>query len=77
MKTHTWKKQNVVSSTESLYMRKKLYGPEYPEVAASLVNVGCIHSVIGDLETAKKFFQRSNALKKGFMVKTTHVLQIL
>ena len=48
---------------QSLDMRKQLYGLEHPEVAASLANVGCIHSVMGDLETAKEFFERSYALR--------------
>lgn len=46
-------------------MRKEFYGLEHPEVAASLANVGCIHCVMGDLETAKKFFQSSHALRKN------------
>ena len=49
---------------QSLDMRKKLYGPEHSEVAASLSNVASIHYVMGDLETAKEFFQRSHALRK-------------
>ena len=45
-------------------MRKEFYGLEHPEVAASLANVGCSHCVMGDLETAKAFFQSSQALRK-------------
>lgn len=62
---------------QSLGMRKEFYGLEHPEVAAPLPNVGCIHCVTGDLESAKEFFQSSHALRKIFMVKNSPVLQIL
>ena len=42
---------------QSLDMRKEFYSLEHPEVAASLANVGCIDCVMGDLETAKEYFQ--------------------
>ena len=50
---------------ESLDMRIQLFHLEHPEVAASLSNVGSIHSLMGDLEIAKDFFQRSYALRKN------------
>lgn len=37
---------------------------EHPEVAASTANVGCICCAMGDLETAKEFFQISHALRE-------------
>ena len=50
--------------TQSLDIRKVLYGSEHADVAASLSNLGTVYSVLDDVETAENLFQRSLALRQ-------------
>ena len=60
----SYKEKAKIHFQRSLDMRKQLYGFEHPHVASSMSNIGCIYSVLGDLETAKDLFQRSYALRE-------------
>ena len=60
----SYKEKAKIHFQQSLEMRKKLNGFEHPHVASSMSNIGCIYSVLGDLEMAKDLFQRSYALRE-------------
>ena len=60
----SYKEKAKLHFQQSLDMRKQLNGLEHPHVAASMSNIGCICSVLGDLEMAKDLFQRSFALRE-------------
>lgn len=60
----SYKEKAKIHFQQSLDMRKKLNGFEHPHVASSMSNIGCIYSVLGDLETANDLFQRSYALRE-------------
>ena len=60
----SYKEKAKIHFQQSLDMRKQIYGLEHPHVASSMSNIGCIYSVLGDLETAKDLFQSSYALRE-------------
>ena len=60
----SYKEKAKIHFQQSLDMRKKLNGFEHPHVASSMSNIGCIYSVLSDLETANDLFQRSYALRE-------------